>query len=139
MWSGYKSKFASGDNVKSHPDIDIGLHPLFPEKAAVASSVKHIIMELAMKGTEFLNPGQMSVFGADQLLNAIIKLLQRQYLETLGEDKIVAMMDTLDTEDKMPLMMGKLVYDSSWTTVLSQAEVLMSGYAQSTINEIHIK
>lgn len=55
MWSGYNSKLSSDDTVKS--PAETGIYPLFPEKAASASSMKHI-MELTMKGSEFLNPGR---------------------------------------------------------------------------------
>ena len=92
-----------------------------------------------MQGTEFLNSGQISILGADQPLYAIIKLIQWQYPDTLGEDKLVAMMSALHIEDKMHLMAGKLLRDSGWATVLSQAEVLTSGRAQSGLNEHHIK
>ena len=50
------------------------------------------------------------------------------------------MMGALHIEDKMHLMTGELLLDSRWaTTVLSQAEVLTSGHAQSALNEHHIK
>ena len=88
-WSGYNSVLASEQSVM--PPAEIGIYPLFPDKAASASSMKHA-MELTMQGTEFLNLGQTSVLGADQPLFANIKLLQWQYPNTLGEDKLVAMM-----------------------------------------------
>ena len=101
----------------------IGVYPLFPDKAATVSSIKHA-MELTLQGTEFLNPGQTSVLSADQPLYAIITLLQWQFPETLGEDKLVAMMGELHIEDKMHVMIGKLLRDSGWPTVRSQAQVL---------------
>ena len=135
-WAGYNSSLASDESVK--PPAEIGIYPLFADKAASASSMKHA-MELTIQGTEFLNPGQTSVLGADQPLYAIIKQLQWQYLDTLGENKIVAMMGALHIEDKMHLMMGKLLCDSGWTTILTQAQILTSGRAESTLNEHHIK
>ena len=39
----------------------------------------------------------------------------------------------------MHLMIGKLQHDTVWATILSQAEVLTSGRAQSTLDEHHIK
>ena len=92
-----------------------------------------------MQGTEILNPGQICVLGADQPLYAIIKLIQWQFPDTLGEDKLVVTMGALHIEDKMHLMIGKLQRDTGWTTILSQAEVLTSGRAQSTLDEHHIK
>ena len=92
-----------------------------------------------MQWTEILNPGQTCVLGADQTLYAIIKLIQWQFPDTLGEDKLVVIMGALHIEDKMHLMIGKLLRDTGWATILSQAEVLTSGRAQSTLDEHHIK
>lgn len=36
-------------------------------------------------------------------------------------------------------LIGKMLRDSGWTTVLSQAQVLTFGRAQSVLNENHIK
>ena len=88
-----------------------------------------------MQVTEFLNPGQTTVLGADQPLYAIIKLIQWQFPDTLGEDKLVVIMGALHIEDKMHLMIGKLLRDTGWATILSQAEVLTSGRAHSMLNE----
>ena len=49
------------------------------------------------------------------------------------------MLGALHIEDKVHQMTGKLLRDSGWTTVLSQAQVLTSGRAQSALNEHHIK
>ena len=135
-WSGYNSLLANDASLK--PPAVISVYPLFPDKAASASSMKHA-MELTMQGTEFLNPGQTSVLGADQPLYAIIKLIQWQFPDALGEDNLVVIMGALHIEDKMHLMIGKLLRDTGWATILSQAEVLTSGRAQSTLNEHHIK
>ena len=86
-----------------------------------------------------LNPGQTGVLGADHPLYAIAKQLQWTFPESLGEDKLVVMLGALHIEDKVHQMTGKLLGDSGWTTVLSQAQVLTSGRAQSALNEHHIK
>ena len=114
---------------------EIGIYPLFPQKAAWASSIKHA-MELGMKSTGFLNLDQTSVLGADQPLYAIIKLLQWQYPDTLGEYNLVAIMGGLHIEDTMHAMIDKL---SEWVTTLFQAWVMTSGRAQSSLNEHHIE
>ena len=100
--------------------------------------MKHA-MELTTQGTEILNPGQTCVLGADQTLYAIIKLMQWQFPDTLGEDKLVVIMGALHIEDNMHLMIGKLLRDTGWDIIFSQVEVLTSGRAQSTHNEHHIK
>lgn len=86
------SHLLNDDIVK--PRVEIGVYPLFPDKAASASMMKHA-MELAQEGTSFLNPSQIAVLGADQPLNEIAKQLQWQYPETLGEDKLILMMGAL--------------------------------------------
>ena len=52
-----------------------------------------------MQWTEILNPGQTCVLGADQTLYAIIKLIQWQFLDTLGEDKLVVIMGAHRKQD----------------------------------------
>ena len=49
------------------------------------------------------------------------------------------MMGTLHIEDKMHQMIGKVLRDTGWTTILSQAQVLTSGRAESALDEHHIK
>ena len=57
----------------------------------------------------------------------------------IGEDKLFVIMGALHIENKMHLMIGKLQHDTGWDIILSQAEVLTSGRAQSTLVEQHIK
>ena len=58
----------------------------------------------------------------------------------MGGDKLVMMLGALHIEDTIHQMTaGKLLRDSGVTTVLSQAQVLPSGRAQSALNEHHIK
>lgn len=135
-WSGFNSRLMSDDTVK--PKAVIGVLPLFPDKAATPSMMKHA-MKLTMEDTQFLNPGQSPVLGADQPLYAIAKQLQWTFPDTLGEDKLVLMMGALHIEDKMHQMIGKLLRDSGWSNILTQAQVLTSGRAQSVLDEHHIK
>ena len=69
------------------PPAEIGIYLLLQENTASASPMKHAI-ELGMKKTGFLNPGQTSDLGADQLPHDISKLLQRQYPNKLEEDEV---------------------------------------------------
>ena len=135
----YNSRLTNDDSLK--PPAVIGVLPLFPDKSASPSMIKHA-MQLTMQGTEFLNPRQTGVLGADQPLYAIAKQLQWTFPESVGEDKLVMMLGALHIEDKIHLMIGKLLRDSGWTTVttlLSQAQVLTSGRAQYALNEHHSK
>ena len=96
-------------------------------------------MDIVKQNTEFINPGQTPVLGADQPLYAICKQLQWQFPESLGEDKFVIQLGALHIEDKCQLMMGKMLRGSGWDTVLAQADVLSSGRAQSALSDHHIK
>ena len=80
-----------------------------------------------------------SVLSADHHLYAIIKLFRWQYPDTLGEDKLVAMMVGFHIEVKMHVLRGKQLHGSGWVTILFQVEVLTFGCAQSTLNEYHLK
>ena len=88
----------------------IGVLPIFPDKAASPSMIKHA-MQLTMQRTELLNPGQTGVLGADQQLYAIAKQLQWAFPESVGEDKLVMMLGALHIEDKIHQMIGKLLRD----------------------------
>ena len=123
-WSGYNFRLMSDDSVK--PKAVIGVLPLFSDKAATPSMMKHA-MNLTVQDTEALNNGQTLVLGADQPLYAIAKQLQWSFPDTLDEDKLVLMMGALHIEDKMHQMIGKLVRDSGWSDILTQAQVLTSG------------
>ena len=57
----------------------------------------------------------------------------------MREDKIVMILGALHIEEKIHQMSGKLLRDSGWTTVRSQAQVLTSGRSPSALNEHHIK
>ena len=69
------------DSLK--PPAVIGVLPLFPDKAASPSMIKHA-MQLTMQGRLFLNPGQTGVIGADHPLYAIEKLLSWTFPESVG-------------------------------------------------------
>ena len=81
-WPGYNSRLTNDDSLK--PPAVIGVLPLFPDNAASPSMIKHA-MQLTMQGTEFLNPGQTGVIGADQPLYAIAKQLHWTFPESVGK------------------------------------------------------
>ena len=126
------------EDTSTKPKAVIGVFPLFPEKAASPAMVHHA-MKLTLECTTFLNPGQIGVLGADQQSFAVAKQLQWVYPDSIGVNKLVMMMGALHIEDKIHQMVGKLLRDSGWSTVLSQAQVLTHGRAQSALNEHHIK
>jgi len=64
-WAGFNSQLSSNESIK--PRAEIGILPLFPDKAASACMMKHT-MEIVYENTEFINPGQTPVLGSDQPL-----------------------------------------------------------------------
>ena len=78
------------------------------------------------------------MLGGDQHLYILAKQLQWSFPDTLGEIKLVLMMGALHIEDKMYQMIGKLLRDSGWSYILSQAQVLTPSRAQSDFYEHHI-
>ena len=135
-WSGFNSILLSDKTIKPKAVIDV--LPLFPDKAATPSMMKHA-MKLTMEDTQFLNPDQTPLLGCDQPLFSIAKQLQWTFPETLGEEKLVVIMGALHIEDKMHGMIGKLLRGSGWSDILTQAQVLTSGRAKSVLDEHHIK
>ena len=134
-WAEFNSQLSSDESIE--PRAEIGILPIFPDKAASACMMKHT-MDIVKENTEFINPGQTPVLGADQPLYAICKQLQWQFPDSLGEDKFVmqlgALLGALHIEQKCQQMMGKMLQGSGWDTVLAQADVFSSGRAQSTLS-----
>ena len=64
-------------------------------------------------------------------------ILQGSYI--LWEQGSAEMHEQVHGRTKVHLMIGELLRDSGCTTVLSEAQVLTSGRAQSALNEHHIK
>ena len=48
-------------------------------------------------------------------------------------------MEALHIEDKIHEMIGILLRDSGWTYILTLAEIVTSGHAQSAVVEHHLK
>jgi hypothetical protein len=74
-WAGYHASVMDSMGATSPLPCLSGLLPLFSEKAATVSMIKHG-MEVQKKVTEFLNPGQIPVIACDHPIYAIAKLVQ---------------------------------------------------------------
>ena len=92
-----------------------------------------------MQGTQFLKPGKTPDLGADQPLYAIAKQLQCSFPDSVGKDELVVRMEALHIEDKVHETIGVLLRDSWWTYILTLAEIVTSGHAQSAVVEHHLK
>ncbi|MES9882214.1 MAG: hypothetical protein ABW185_15180 [Sedimenticola sp.] len=135
-WAGFNSSLQSNEVVK--PRAEIGMLPIFPEKAPTASMVKHGLTVIK-DAIEFLNPGQTPVAGGDQPIFALGKQVQWRWPDELGEDKYVLMMGGLHIEMAAQSMMGKMLKGSGWVQVLTEAGVLTSGRATSALADHYVK
>ena len=117
-WAGFNSQIRSDESIK--PQAEVGILPLFPDKAASPSMMKHT-MEIVKENTEFINAGQTSVLGADQPLYAIYKQLQWQFPESRSEDKFVMKLGALHIDDNCQLMLGKMLRGSGWNMFRTRA------------------
>ena len=114
------------------------LLPLFHEKAATFSMVKHGI-DVLKRITEYLNPGQVPVLACDQPLFALVKYVQWTCPNSYGENKLIPMLGGLHTEMNFWKMVGNILDESGWTTMLNDSGVATAGRADSYIHASHLK
>ena len=109
-WAGFNSSRMHEDTVK--PRAITGVLPMFPDKAASVSMVKHT-MCITRDAIQFLNPGQTPVLGMDQPIYAIGKLIDWKWCDThLCEDKFILMLGALHIEFVIEAMEGKMTEGS---------------------------
>ena len=113
------------------------LLPLFYEKAATPSMVKHG-MEVQRQATDYLNPGQIPVTAFDQPLFAIAKYVQWKWPATHGEHVHVIMLGGLHTEMALWRTLGDVLEGSGWTAALTEAEIASPGIVDSFLNVSHL-
>ncbi len=113
------------------------LLPLFYEKAATASMVKHG-MDVIREAIQFLNPGQIPVIALDAPLYALAKYVQWNWPHTYGETKYVVMFGGLHAEMAIWNTFGDYLELSGWTTALTQAGIASSGTADSFLKAAHL-
>ena len=84
-----KLSFVAYHNQKSEPvsgtPWNIGLTPMFDEKALTAAMMHHG-MSVISHTIKKLNPGQVPIICGDQPLFALMKQIQWQFPDTFGED-----------------------------------------------------
>ena len=130
-WDAYH---ASLDSNPLDPPAVISLLPLFYEKAATLSMVKHG-MDVLQSITTHLNPGQIPVMAFDQPLFTLAKFVQWCWPETHGESHFIVM---FHTEMALWNTLGDLLECSGWTTALCEADVASSGTADSFLKVSHL-
>lgn len=93
-WSAFH---ASQVTEITKPPAGVHLLPLFYENAHLPSMMLHG-MHVVRKIVEYLNPGQTPVINADQPLFALMKQLQWELPNYVGEDKCVVFQGGLHLE-----------------------------------------
>ena len=135
-WSAYHSG-QQRCNTETTPGLG-ALLPLFQEKAATFSMIKHGI-DVLKKITEYLNPEQVPVLACDQPLFALVKYVQWTRPDSYGENRLIPMLGGLHTEINFWKLVGNLLDESGWTTMLNDSGVATSGRADSYIHASHLK
>ena len=137
-WAGYNSKAMPEDSVP--PKANIGILPLFREKAASVPMIKHVF-NISNKLTNFCNPGQTPVVGMDLPIYVIGKRIQWAWKNEHGEDKLFLMLGPLHIEFVIESMLGKLTDGSGFTDIINLSGVLTSGREESLTSstDSHLK
>ncbi|KAK3716735.1 hypothetical protein QZH41_006309 [Actinostola sp. cb2023] len=134
-WAGYHASLIESSR-RPLPCLS-GILPLFDEKAATVSMMKHGL-DVQKKVTEYLNPGQVPVTVCDQPLFAIAKSIQWQWPESYGEDVHIVMLGGLHIEMALWSVCGDLLEASGWTTALTEAGVSSSGTSEAFLKVSHL-
>lgn len=95
-------------------------------------------MEMIKKAAHHMNPEQIPVVAADQLLHAIAKSVQWFWPDSHGEDLIMVMMGGLHIEMNLLKLLGDWVRESGWTTALLQSEITTFGRADAMLSGKHV-
>ena len=128
---------ASTEPEPTNPPALNALLPLFPEKAATITMVKHG-MDILKQITNYLNPGQFPVTAFDQPLYALAKYVQWCWPQTLGEQHYVVMFGGLHIEMALWNTIGDFLDCSGWTSALCEAGVATSGRADAFLKAAHL-
>lgn len=118
------------------PGITICL-PLFYEDS-VSVMIKHA-MELIKQVTLFLNGNQILVMAVNQLLFAIVKLKQWNYLEIYGETKFLVLVGAFHIKQSLRRVLGACMSGSEWDGAISHADVAFFSAAESFLKVIHVE
>ena len=128
-WAAYH---ASHQLEPTDPPALNSLLPLFYEKAATFSMVKHG-MDIVKQITNHPNPGQIPVIALDQPLFTTAKYVQWQFPDTNGEGMYVVMFGGLHIEISLWNTIGEFLEGSGWTSALCDAGIVTQGTADSSL------
>ena len=133
-WSAFNAE-RQGQNYSL--SANHALLPLFYEKAATMSMIKHG-MHVIKSVVNFLNPGQIPMMTCDQPLFAIAKKVQWKFPEMFGEDNFVVWPGGLHIEMAIWSVAGDLLENTGWDVAISEAGIATSGVAKSFLKVSHL-
>jgi hypothetical protein len=113
------------------------LLPLFDDDSKSPAMIKHA-MNIIKDSVDFLNPGQVPVIACDQPLFAVVKIIQWNFPQTLGEDKLLIIFEGLKIEMAALKTLGDWLDGSGWTAAITEANIASSGTADSFIKAAHV-
>lgn len=102
------------------------LLPLFIDKSPTISMIKHGT-DIVKRITEYLNHGQVPVIACDQPLFALVNYVQWAWPDTYGDNKLIAMLESLHTEMSYWKLVGALLDQSGWSVMMTESEVDTAG------------
>ena len=114
-----------------------GLFPLFKEKAATLSMVKHG-MDIIKATVNYLNPGQIPIMVCDQPIYALAKKVQWLLPAMYGEDNFLLWPGGLHIELALWKLPGEMLEGMGWDAIISEAEVTTPGVAKSLLKVSHL-
>ena len=129
--------FASKEEQTKKEVVSSQILPVFIEEAATPAMVKHCLTVI-LKAHEHTNPGEIPWVTADQPLYALLKIIQWRYPDTLGENKLFAVLGALHIEKAAWTCVGQVEDGSGTPGIMADANVTTIGVAESCLHCAHI-
>ena len=133
-WAGFH---ASRQTSTPRSTCSQGLFPLFKDKAASLSMVKHG-MDIIKSAISHLNPGQIPILVCDQPIYSLGKKIQWLLPSLYGEDSFVMWPGGLHIEMALWKLPGDLLENMGFDTVITEAAVATPGVAKSLLKVSHL-
>ena len=126
-WAAYH---ASRSDKRELSDVS-ALLPLWRDSSKLPAMIKHSL-NIVRDAVAFLNPGQTPVIAFGQPLFALAKKIQWHHPNCYGN--FVVMMGPLHTEMAFMSVIGDLLEDSGWNTILTNARVVRPGVSEALVS-----
>ena len=121
------------ESLKMHAHCSTVLFPWFQESTDAVAMSKHFL-HVIRKAVEHVNPDHCPVVTFEQLLYALVKQIQPNWLEKYGDDKLVVMFGGLHIE----MATTSWLPGSSWVEALVQAGISCSETADSFLKAAQV-